>query len=134
MRCKKNKIVVGKVYALWCSYCIAMAPVFQKIKMDNKYKDKVDFLEIQDIELDEQKPKINKKYLKPSVSLEVNGFPTVFLIKNKKINYFNGDTTNGKEIEKWIESFISHQCRRKTRIQKRIKRTSPRRKTIRKMK
>lgn len=108
---KNNKLIVGKVYALWCQYCIKMAPVFQKIKMEHKYRNTVDFVEIQDNELEQKKHSINNKLNAPN-KLEVNGFPTIFLIKNGNIHYFQGNNTDSAEMEKWIDSFISPPPRR----------------------
>ena len=95
---KQTKIILGKVFAPWCGHCVELAPIWESLKKDNRMKNYVHFIDINNEEYNSKNKiaEVNRKY---NIKLEVNGFPTIFKIKNGKIEYFQEERTLNNIIE-----------------------------------
>lgn len=95
---EKNHIIVGKVYANWCGHCKDLKPIWEELKssLEKKMESldlKIDFVEIEESE---------KKKLEEYPGLKVNGYPTIFKIKNNgKIEYYDGHRELAK-MQDWV--------------------------------
>jgi len=127
---ENKKPMFVEFYANWCGHCKTLAPEWNKLITTIKDKD----IAIVSIE----SKVINKdidKVLKESGLVEVKGFPTIGLIKNKKWIPYEGGRTS-KDMMNFINEQLSMKggARRRHRSIKRGKTTgrkSTRRKSIR---
>lgn len=112
----KKSVVIGKIYADWCGHCKTLKPEWESMK--NKIKTNMgrslknvdfEFSEMGDTQENQQKnisvdqlvEEFNKKHF-PNGDKQVNtdGFPTIFKICRKKIEYYSGPRT-ANEMYKW---------------------------------
>jgi len=93
-------VVVGKIYADWCSHCIGMIPVWNKLEahfksMKNKrmnYKFQYEPVAIEQKNIAVEVPKLEQMYLsKSGDKIIVKVFPTIFRIFDGKIEYYEGE-------------------------------------------
>ena len=87
---KKNVIVIGKVYADWCGHCQTLKPEWAKMKHhihSKKGKGHVVFVEIEEKDIASKLKKLEKEH---GVSVQANGYPTLFRISNGKVHYYSG--------------------------------------------
>jgi thiol-disulfide isomerase/thioredoxin len=92
-----KKIVVGLVFAPWCGHCHALRPEWDKMKKELN-NDKYQVEEVSDSEMSSKIPRLNKKY---GVQIVSDGFPTIFKIKNGKLDYYKG-ARNMKAMKRWV--------------------------------
>jgi len=88
---KKNVIVVGKVYADWCGHCQMLKPEWAKMKHrihSKKGKGHVVFAEIEEKDIGTKLKKLEQEH---GVTVQANGYPTLFRISNGKVHYYNGN-------------------------------------------
>jgi thiol-disulfide isomerase/thioredoxin len=91
------KIIIGKVYANWCGHCQTLKPEWNKMKQMFKKNRNIQFIEFEEAQQD----KLNK-FKKKFPQLEINGYPTIFKINNKKqIEYYTGNRIT-MDMKKWI--------------------------------
>ena len=112
----KKKVVIGKIYADWCGHCKTLKPEWKQMKnmiktnMGRSLKNvEFEFSEMGDTEdnqkknisLDQLVEEFNQKHF-PNGDNRVSGdgFPTIFKICRKKIEYYSGPR-NASEIYKW---------------------------------
>ena len=116
-RVQKRTIVIGKIFADWCGHCNEMQEGWEKmkgmIKRDTGRKIKntnFDIVEIGDtsenqgrgITVDQLLQQLNSKYFpKGDKAVVSNGFPTLFRIVNKKIEYYESSDRSTKALYKW---------------------------------
>ena len=81
IRSNKTKGTIILYYATWCGYCKKFMPVFDEF--EEIAKTKFPDLVVQKIMCDKKNP----------VCSNINGFPTVVLVKNDKISVFKKDRT-----------------------------------------
>ena len=103
---KKNKIIIGLIYANWCGHCQALKPEWKKMKnriKSSKIRNKSHFVEIEDSnpQKDEKINKINT-HLKGE-KLAINGYPTIFKIKGGNLEYYKGGRSSN-EMEQWFSN------------------------------
>lgn len=105
---KKNSppIILGIVHAKWCGYCkkIMDAPSTGDKSIWQKTKDAIGNMattvEIEESEIGTKLKELNAKY---GVNIAVNGFPTIFKIKNGKLHTdFMGERTP-ESLSKWVK-------------------------------
>ena len=115
----QKKIIIGKIYADWCIHCKHLKPNWmemkRKIKENMGYSlknAKYQFVELGDslekeLSLVEQMHTFNMKHF-PNGNKEISsdGFPTIFKICRKKIDYFQGDRNNINNLYDWA----THNC------------------------
>lgn len=98
-------IIVGKIFADWCGYCQELKPEWAKMKQKvqqnmgrSLHNVKITFHEMGDTEenaknhirVDDLVRAFNET---KKVHVEVNGFPTIFKICRKRIEYYEGEKT-----------------------------------------
>lgn len=102
---KHHPIVIGHLYASWCGYCKQLDPHWKKMKANiakkpyhpiPKYLD----IESQYLGMLDEFHKMNHDVLNGQ-TIPQNGFPTIFRIKNGKIDTYNGERTP-EAMEKWF--------------------------------
>jgi thiol-disulfide isomerase/thioredoxin len=90
-----KKPIVGLVYASWCGHCQQLKPEWEKMKTLMKPISKQKIIEIEESGLETFKKE------NPSLSLEINGYPTIFKIHpSGNIEYFDGER-NALQLKKW---------------------------------
>jgi thiol-disulfide isomerase/thioredoxin len=101
---------MGKIYANWCPHCVALEPEWNKMKEILKNhktakNSKVNFIEIEQSQMEEKIPEVNEVILKDSAEKLSGdkGFPTIFCIYGKKINYYNG-IRDANNMTEWVLS------------------------------
>jgi thiol-disulfide isomerase/thioredoxin len=102
-----KKIVIGKVYANWCGHCISLKPEWKKMKthIQNNYRG-IDFIEAES----SQTNKLNM--LQHKYNITASGYPTLFKIKEGKVELYNGYRDANSLIE-WA-SEPKHRIKRKS--------------------
>ena len=119
-RLAKQTIVVGQIYADWCGHCKSLKSEWKKMKnmikmgRGRNLKNAVfEFVEIGDTPKNQQKG-ITIEYLLENFNANRfpngdqqlaidSGFPTLFKICNKKLEYYSGNRT-AKEMFSWYTS------------------------------
>ena len=87
----KNVIIVGKVYADWCGHCQMLKPEWAKMKKhmySQKGKKRVVFVEIEEKEIESKLRKLEEEQ---GVTIQADGYPTLFRIANGKVKYYGGN-------------------------------------------
>lgn len=108
-----KNIIVGKIYADWCGYCQELKPEWAKMKQKiqqnmgrSLHNVKISFHDMGDTE-ENAKNNIRVDDLirtfneQKGVNVEVNGFPTIFKICRKRIEYYEGEKT-AKALYAWV--------------------------------
>jgi len=98
---KQVPLVVGLIYANWCSHCKALEPEWKKLKeslsKNKQFKKKGgDIFEVEDSD-----PQKQEKMISVHPNLQANGYPTLFKIVGGNIEYYNGER-NAQSLEKWV--------------------------------
>ena len=112
----KKKIEIGKIYADWCGHCKTLKPEWQQMKDMIKLNSgrslkNVEFQihemgetaenDMRNITLQQQIDDFNYKHFpNGDKKVESDGFPTLFKICRKRIEYYNGPR-NAKELYSW---------------------------------
>jgi hypothetical protein len=91
-----QKTVIGRIYSKTCVHCVAMQDEWKKLqKMLKQSGGNILMKDMEARQMDQQLPQVNKQFLGGSdqrVALQ-GGFPTLFKIKNKKVEYYGGERT-----------------------------------------
>jgi thiol-disulfide isomerase/thioredoxin len=113
------RAVVGLVHANWCGHCQHLMPEWNKmennIKNDPKLNTKCNIVKIESEHVNNELPKyenmINEK-------IPVEGYPTIFLIKNKRIEKYGGERS-AEALRGWVAGAVNGHVGGKTRKQTR---------------
>lgn len=129
------KYHMGKVYANWCPHCITLESKWDYMKnyfQHNNNNGKVNFIEIEQSQMEDKIPKINNGILANSTEkLSADkGFPTIFFVNGDKLEYYEGPRESKKMIQ-WISSKIHKTKSNKTKRRNKIRKIRKNRKTIR---
>ena len=110
-----QEVVVGKLYMNGCGHCESLKEPWSE--MESKIGGKIKVEKIESAEMDDRLAKLNKKH-GSDVAIQ-GGYPTIFKIKNKKVEYYNGERT-APALIKWANQ--STGGKRRTKKNKRNKR------------
>jgi thiol-disulfide isomerase/thioredoxin len=113
------KYHMGKVYANWCPHCITLEPKWDYMKnyfQNDNNGGKVNFIEIEQSQMEYEIPKINNGILANSAEkLSADkGFPTIFFVDGDKLEYYEGPRESKKMIQ-WVSSKIRKTKSNKTK-------------------
>ena len=113
----KKKIIIGKIYADWCGHCTVLKPEWEKMKtkiksnMGRTLKNvEFDIVEMGDtsenqmrnITVQQLMDDFNKKHFpKGDKQVVSDGFPTMFRICKKRIEYYTGEK-DATELYNWF--------------------------------
>ena len=96
----KDNIEIIYFYTEWCPYCKKAKPEWEKfseyIKNFNNDNEKI-YVKLTSVDCDKEK-KLANKY-------NINGYPTIKLIKNNKVNDYDA-RPNKDTLVKFLESYI----------------------------
>lgn len=81
-------------YANWCGHCKVLKPTWEKLIESDKYKDKIEF---EEVEADENPEKIARE--------QIQGFPTIKITKNNETTEYEGNRTI-EDLEKFLDENI----------------------------
>lgn len=102
----KTPTVVGIVHARWCGHCkhLMDSPSSGEKSIWEKTKDaignKASIVEIEESEMQHKIPEVNQMH---GVQLSVEGFPTIFKIKNGKLHTDFSGERNHENLAKWAK-------------------------------
>ncbi len=112
----KKTIIIGKIYADWCKYCQILKPEWEKMKtklrrnMGRTLKNaEFEIVEMGDtsenqmrnITVDQLVDDFNKKHFpEGDKSIQLDGYPTIFRITKKNIEYYK-DEKDSEKLYKW---------------------------------
>jgi thiol-disulfide isomerase/thioredoxin len=116
-RTHMKKIIIGKIYADWCGHCVRLKPEWDSmknmIKQNMGYSLKnvnIEFIELGDneenraknISVDQLLFNFNQKHFPHGEKqIQSDGFPTIFKICRKKIEYYKGPRV-ASDMYKWV--------------------------------
>ena len=105
----KNKVIVCLVHANWCGHCQHLMPEWNKmeqnIKSDPKINSKCEIVKIESENIQNELPKYERLI---NDKIQVEGYPSIFLIKNNKIEKYNGERT-ATAIGGWVTGATNRQ-------------------------
>lgn len=101
-----NEQIIGRFYANWCGHCQRMAADWQKIeaKLKDTFKNYSYFNIEHGDNMEEHKKKLDDHI---DGTVKVSGFPTIFKVINRKIEYFNAANTPGNTFYKKLLNFYT---------------------------
>lgn len=98
-------IIVGLIHANWCGHCQTLMPVWEEMVKTMKGNKSFHIVKIEssDLNKDARMAHINSKLSKDSRKLEANAFPTIFKVKNGKLEYYDKER-EAVAMRKWFSS------------------------------
>lgn len=91
-----QKTIIGRIYSKTCIHCIAMEQAWKKLdKMIQQHGGNIEMKNVEASEMGQQLSELNQRFLGGSdKQVEIQGgFPTLFKIKNKEVEYYGGERT-----------------------------------------
>lgn len=97
--------IVGLIHANWCGHCQTLMPVWEEMVKSMKGNKMFHIVKIEssDADKDARMAHINSKISKDSPKLQANGFPTIFKVKNGKLEYYDKERQSDA-MRKWFSS------------------------------
>ncbi len=98
-------IIVGLIHATWCGHCQTLMPIWDEMVKTMKGNKKFHIVKIEasDANKDARMAHINSKLSKDSLKLEASAFPTIFKVKNGKLEYYE-QPREADLMHKWYSS------------------------------
>jgi thiol-disulfide isomerase/thioredoxin len=100
-------VTVGLVHANWCGHCQHLMPEWDKmennIKNDPKLNKNCDIVKIESENYNKEIPKYENMI---NQSIPVEGYPTIFLIKNRHIEKYGGERS-AEAIGGWVAGAVN---------------------------
>ena len=103
-RSKREPLVIGKIWATWCKYCIDLIPIWDNMKeiVTAKSKIPIEFMETESEDL-YKIDKYNQTNRHKTFIDKARGYPTIYKIVDGKIEYYAGEREANK-IAEWMIS------------------------------
>jgi thiol-disulfide isomerase/thioredoxin len=95
---KDANTIVCKIYANWCGHCQDLKPVWAELKNVLSANKNITMIEIEESEMKEKMGTL-KNICKQDINVE--GFPTIVKICNKKVEYYQGERSV-EGLRAWI--------------------------------
>ena len=100
------KMTVGVVRANWCGHCRDLEPEWDlmksQIEEDSALKNKCEFVKIESTDSNYENEKARMEQKMNGNSLTVDGFPTIFMIRDGKLIKYNDGERTAPNLVKWI--------------------------------
>jgi thiol-disulfide isomerase/thioredoxin len=110
-RRNKKLVVIGKITAEWCGYCKSLVNDWNVMSEAFSGNNMVKIVNIDSLTEDKSIAEVNRKYLDvSSEKLVRNYYPTIFMIKDRKLSFYEGGRTSVEliaEVNKALESSSS---------------------------
>jgi len=103
----KKPVVVGLVYADWCGHCKQLEPEWKKMKqniLNSKLSKKCEIVDIESKTVDKILPKYAKMTKENNIPVE--GYPTIFLIKNGMLEKYGGQR-EANALGTWVAGAVN---------------------------
>ena len=97
----KPSITVGLIYANWCGHCQALKPEWKNMKKELRGTD-CQYLEIEDSDHHKDRKIAHVNSRLKTGKLAIEGYPTVFRIKNGVLEYYQG-TRAASAMAQWFK-------------------------------
>uniref|UniRef100_A0A6C0DEP6 Thioredoxin domain-containing protein n=1 Tax=viral metagenome TaxID=1070528 RepID=A0A6C0DEP6_9ZZZZ len=114
-----KQVVVCLVHANWCGHCQHLMPEWNKmehnIKNNPKLSSNCKIVKIESEYVNKELPKYENMIKQ---KIQVEGYPTIFLIKGGQIQKYEGERT-AEQIGGWVASEVNRHVGGKTRKQMR---------------
>lgn len=94
-----SKIRVVLVHAEWCGVCKNLKPHWEQFENHIKNNPLIEIKKIQDTVYKDELKKLEEETNKEML---VEGFPTIFMIKDGNVEYFNGERTKHGLVS-WVK-------------------------------
>ena len=96
-------VVVLLIFAEWCGHCQNFKPTWNSLKSNNENNENVQFIEVEDVNMDKELDTINSMLFKNSeTKIDRNrGYPTLAKIEGGKVDYYENERSS-ESIAKWI--------------------------------
>lgn len=91
-----QKTIIGRIYSKTCIHCIKMEQAWKKLdKMIQQHGGNIEMKNVEESEMGQQLSELNQRFLGGSdKQVEIQGgFPTLFKIKDKEVEYYGGERT-----------------------------------------
>lgn len=107
-----DPLVIGRIHAKWCGHCKTLVPEWDNMSknIENGVKGgkyvSPNFVDFESEEISQGKLEnynLENKELLGGKNVEFSGFPTLFKVKNKRIEYYDGERL-AEPMEKWFMS------------------------------
>ena len=100
-----GKIIYGKFWMEGCGFCIAMKKVWKELvnEVRNDYPTQLYDADFRQENIDQAK--VILKEITNVKDIPINGYPTIYLIKNERVYIYDNDRTL-KAMKDWIVSFL----------------------------
>jgi thiol-disulfide isomerase/thioredoxin len=96
-----GKVIYGYFWMDGCGYCIHLHPIWATVVEEMRMKHPEYFdADFRRENMDEAISVVSEKY-KPTPQISVDSYPTIFLIKNGKLQYYEGERTKDA-IVNWV--------------------------------
>jgi len=103
----KKPVIVGLVYADWCGHCQQLEPEWKKMKqniLNSELSKECEIVDIESKTVDKKLPKYAKMTKEKNIPVE--GYPTIFLIKNGMLEKYVGQR-EANALETWVAGAVN---------------------------
>lgn len=103
-----KKILYGKFWMKGCPYCDKIKEWWDKLvkELETEYPTLLYNADFRQENVEEAKKALKEiTNINETEDIPVNGYPTIYLIQNGKVNIYEKDRTH-KELKEWIISFL----------------------------
>jgi len=105
------KMTVGVVRANWCGHCRDLEPEWDlmksQIEEDSALKNKCEFVKIESTDSNYENEKARMEQKMNGNSLTVDGFPTIFMIRDGKLIKYNDCERTAPNLVNWINQIAN---------------------------
>ena len=105
---EKKPVIIGLVHANWCGHCQHLMPEWNKmednISKNSKLNNKCKIIKIESEHVNEELPKYAE--MTKQKNIQVEGYPTIFMIKKDRMVEMYGGERSAEALEKWIADAV----------------------------